>query len=93
MSFNRKVTGLLLLAVVSLPIAVRADIPTRTPQQEKTFGPLRCPRERRVRCRRFRLDAIPAVAPQVTYEDGLLTIVPQLDPWRHSAQRAQAYLS
>jgi len=39
MSFNRKVTGLLLLAVVSLPIAVRADTPPVHHNKKKPLPP------------------------------------------------------
>jgi len=74
MSFNRKVTGLLLLAVVSLPIAVRADTPPVHHNKKKPLPPP-LPSGTQGPVPQVPLDAIPAVAPQVTYEDGLLTIV------------------
>ncbi|MGA2020541.1 MAG: hypothetical protein ABSH02_08130 [Candidatus Sulfotelmatobacter sp.] len=74
MSFNLKVTGLLLLAVVSLPIAVRADTPPVHHNKKKPLPPP-LPSGTQGPVPQVPLDAIPAVAPQVTYEDGLLTIV------------------
>jgi hypothetical protein len=79
MSFNLKVTGLLLAVVVSLPVAGRADTPTtpathRAHAKKKTeLPPL--PSGTQGPVPQVPLDAIPAVAPQVSYEDGLLTIV------------------
>lgn len=74
MSFNLKVTGLLLLAVVSLPIALRADTPPVHHNKKKPLPPP-LPSGTQGPVPQVPLDAIPAVAPQVTYEDGLLTIV------------------
>ncbi|HEV3305213.1 MAG TPA: hypothetical protein VGZ91_02135 [Candidatus Sulfotelmatobacter sp.] len=78
MSFSLKVTGLLLAAVVSLPIAVRADADTPTTHRVHTKKkplPPPLPSGTQGPVPQVPLDAIPAVAPQVTYEDGLLTIV------------------
>lgn len=76
MSFRLKVTGLLLVAVVSLPIAGRADTQTahRVHSKKKTLPPP-LPSGTQGPVPQVPLDAIPAVAPQVTYEEGLLTIV------------------
>src|ERR1022692_4455757 len=76
MSFKLTVTGLLLVAVVSLPIAARADTPTahRVHSKKKNLPPP-LPSGTQGPVPQVPLDAIPAVAPQVTFEDGLLTIV------------------
>ena len=76
MSFRLTVTGLLLVAVVALPIAGRADTQTehRVHSKKKTLPPP-LPSGTQGPVPQVPLDAIPAVAPQVTYEDGLLTIV------------------
>ncbi len=80
MSAGMKLTGLLVVGVLCLPVAGRADTQTthRThkaavkkpaplppPLPSGTQGPVP----------QIPLDAIPAVAPQVSYQDGMLTIV------------------
>lgn len=78
MSTALKLTGLLVAGVLCLPIAARAD--TQTPHRvhsknkKKTLPPP-LPSGTRGPVPQVPLDAIPAVAPQVTFEDGLLTIV------------------
>jgi hypothetical protein len=77
MSFKIKVTGLLLLAITFFPIAGRADTQTthRTHSKKKAVPPPPLPSGTQGPVPQVPLDAIPAVAPQVTYEEGLLTIV------------------
>jgi hypothetical protein len=76
MSFKLTVTGLLLVAVVSLPIAARADTQTaHRVHSKKKNPPPPLPSGTQGPVPQVPLDAIPAVAPQVTFEDGLLTIV------------------
>jgi hypothetical protein len=77
MSFHLKITGLLLLAVVSLPIMGRADTQTthRVHAKKKATLPAPLPSGTQGPVPQVPLDAIPAVAPQVSYEGGLLTIV------------------
>jgi hypothetical protein len=84
MSFRPKVAGLLLVAVVSLPIIslpVIASADTQTthpvhhPKKKAPALPPPLPSGTQGPVPQVPLDAIPAVAPQVTYEDGLLTIV------------------
>ncbi len=78
MSAGSKLTGLLIAGVLCLPIAGQADTPAAhrahkvkkpqplpPPLPSGTQGPVP----------QIPLDAIPAVAPQVTYQDGMLTIV------------------
>ncbi len=78
MNAGIKLTGLLVAGVLCLPIAGRADTqsshrvhkvkkqqPPPPPLPSGTQGPVP----------QVPLDAIPAVAPQVSYQDGLLTIV------------------
>lgn len=78
MNAGLKLTGLLVAGVLCLPIAGRADTqtahrvhkvkkqqPLPPPLPSGTLGPIP----------QIPLDAIPAVAPQVSYQDGLLTIV------------------
>jgi hypothetical protein len=80
MSAGLKLTGLLVAGVLCLPVAGRADTqtthrahkaavkkpaPLPPPLPSGTQGPVP----------QIPLDAIPAVAPQVSYQDGMLTIV------------------
>ncbi len=77
MSRGLKLTGLLVAgAVLCLPIAGRADTQTthRVHSKKKTLPPP-LPSGTQGPVPQVPLDAIPAVAPQVSYEDGLLTIV------------------
>ncbi len=76
MSTGLKITGLLMAGVLSLPIVARADTQTthRVHAKKKTLPPP-LPSGTRGPVPQVPLDAIPAVAPQVSYEDGLLTIV------------------
>jgi hypothetical protein len=79
MSPGLKLTGLLLAGLLCLPVAARSD--TQTPphrthkvkKQQPLPPPL--PSGPQGPVPQIPLDAIPAVAPQVTYQDGLLTIV------------------
>ena len=76
MSIYLKVTGLLLAAVVSLPIAGLADTqPAHRAHTKKKTLPPPLPSGTQGPVPQVPLDAIPAVAPQVTYDGGLLTIV------------------
>src|SRR6202162_4491409 len=79
MRFNLKLTGLLLVGVLALPIAVRADTqtPHRTHSKKKNIPPPPLPSGTQGPVPQVPLDAIPATAPQVSYENGLLTIVAQ----------------
>ena len=76
MSARFKLTGLLVAGVLCLPIAGRAD--TQTPHRVhkvKKQLPPPLPSGPQGPVPQIPLDAIPAVAPEVTYQDGLLTIV------------------
>ena len=78
MSAGIKLTGLLMAGVLCLPIAGRADTQTvahRTPKAKKQQLPPPLPSGPQGPVPQVPLDAIPAVTPQVTYQDGLLTIV------------------
>jgi len=78
MSAGLKLTGLLVAGVLCLPIAGRADTQTahrahKVKKQQPLPPPL--PSGTQGPVPQIPLDAIPAVAPQVSYQDGLLTIV------------------
>jgi len=79
MSSGSKLTGLLIAGVLCLPIAARAD--TQTTQtthhahSKKKALPPPLPSGTRGPVPQVPLDAIPAVAPDVSYLNGLLTIV------------------
>jgi hypothetical protein len=77
MSTGIKLTGLLLAGVVCLPIAGRADTQSahRVHKVKKQQPPPPLPSGTQGPVPQVPLDAIPAVAPQVSYQDGLLTIV------------------
>jgi hypothetical protein len=77
MSAGWKLTGLLLASVLCLPIAGRADTPTthRVHKVKKQPLPPPLPSGPRGPVPQVPLDAIPAVAPEVSYQNGLLTIV------------------
>src|SRR6202521_3884786 len=79
MRFNLKLTGIMLAGVLALPIAVRADTqtPHRTHSKKKNVPPPPLPSGTQGPVPQVPLDAIPAIAPQVSYENGLLTIVAQ----------------
>src|SRR6202044_3235317 len=79
MRFNLKLTGLILVGVLALPIAVPADTqtPHRTHGKKKNVPPPPLPSGTQGPVPQVPLDAIPAIAPQVSYENGLLTIVAQ----------------
>ena len=79
MRFNLKLTGLILVGVLALPMAVRADTqtPHRTHSKKKNIPPPPLPSGTQGPVPQVPLDAIPAIAPQVSYENGLLTIVAQ----------------
>jgi hypothetical protein len=73
-----KITGLMLAVVLCLPIAGRADTqttpaPHRAHSKKKTVPPP-LPSGTQGPVPQVPLDAIPAVAPEVSYENGLLTI-------------------
>jgi hypothetical protein len=70
-------TGLLAAAVLCLPVAGRADTQTthRVHKVKKQQPPPPLPSGTQGPVPQVPLDAIPAVAPQVNYQDGLLTIV------------------
>jgi hypothetical protein len=76
MTMKLRVTGLLVTAALALPVAGRADTEAthRVHKAKKeTLAPL--PSGTRGPIPQVPLDAMPAVAPQVNYQDGLLTIV------------------
>ena len=81
MSAGLKFTGLLVAGVLCLPVAGQADTkadtqtPHRAHKAKKQPLPPPLPSGPRGPVPAVSLDAIPAVAPQVTYQDGLLTIV------------------
>lgn len=72
-----KLTGLLIAGVLCLPIGAQADTPTthRAHKGKKPTLPPPLPSGTRGPVPQVPLDSIPAVAPQVSFEDGLLTIV------------------
>jgi hypothetical protein len=79
MNAGLKLTGLLVAGVLCLPVAGRADTQTaphhlqKIKKQQPPPPPL--PSGPQGPVPQIPLDAIPAVAPQVSYQDGLLTIV------------------
>jgi hypothetical protein len=79
MSRSLKLAGLLMMGILCLPIAGRADTPQttthRTHVNKKKTPPPPLPSGTLGPVPQVPLDSIPAVAPQVSYEDGLLTIV------------------
>ncbi len=79
MSTESKLIALLALGALTLPVAGRADTVTNTTthhaQNKKKALPVPLPSGTQGPVPQVPLDAIPAVAPQVSYEDGLLTIV------------------
>jgi hypothetical protein len=77
MSAGIKLTGLLLAGVLCLPIAGRADTQSahRVHKVKKQQPPPPLPSGTQGPVPQVPLDNIPAVAPQVSYQDGLLTIV------------------
>jgi hypothetical protein len=79
MSAGLKLTGLLMAGILCLPIAGRADTqtPHRVHKVKKQPPPLPPPLPSGPQgpVPQVPLDAIPAVAPQVSYQDGLLTII------------------
>jgi hypothetical protein len=79
MNAGIKFTGLLLAALICLPVAGRADTQTahRVHKAAKKQQPLPPPLPSGTQgpIPQVPLDAIPAVAPQVSFQDGLLTIV------------------
>jgi len=79
MSAHLKLTGLLVAGILCLPIAGRADTqtaPTRVHKVKKQqLPPPPLPSGPQGPVPQIPLDSIPAVAPQVSYQDGLLTIV------------------
>jgi hypothetical protein len=78
MSAGIKLTGLLVAGLLCLPIASQADTQTshRTHKVKKQQAPPPpLPSGTQGPVPQVPLDAIPAVAPQVSYQDGLLTIV------------------
>ncbi len=80
MSTGLKLTGLLVAGVLCMPAEGRADTqnaPTthRVHSKKKAVVPPPLPSGTRGPVPQVPLDAIPAVAPDVSYQDGLLTIV------------------
>ncbi len=78
MSAGFKLTGLLLTGVLCLPIAGRADTPKTHPVhkvKKQPAAPPPLPSGPQGPVPQVPLDAIPAVAPQVSYENGQLTII------------------
>ena len=79
MSTGLKLTGLVVAAVLCLPGVGRADTQnaptTHRVHKKKAVVPPPLPSGTRGPVPQVPLDAIPAVAPEVSYQDGLLTIV------------------
>ncbi len=79
MSAGFRLTGLLLTGVLFLPIGGLADTPKTHPvhkiKKQTTPPPPPLPSGPQGPVPQVPLDAIPAVAPQVSYQDGQLTIV------------------
>jgi hypothetical protein len=77
MSTRMKFTGLLLTGLVCLPLAAHADTqtPHRVHKVKKQAPPPPLPSGPQGPVPQIPLDAIPAVAPEVSFQDGLLTIV------------------
>jgi|SRR5271154_2904632 len=76
MSTGLKLTGLLVAGLLCLPVVGWADAqPTPRAHSKKKTLPPPLPSGTQGPVPQVPLDAIPAVAPQVTFEDGLLTIV------------------
>ena len=78
MSAGFKLTGLLLTGVLCLPIAGRADTPKPHPVhkvKKQPVPPPPLPSGPQGPVPQVPLDAIPAVAPQVSYQNGQLTII------------------
>ncbi len=67
----------LMVSVLALPVAAQADTPTthRAHKAKKQPPPPPLPSGTRGPVPQVPLDAMPAVAPQVSFQDGLLTIV------------------
>jgi hypothetical protein len=79
MSAQWKLTGLLMAGILCLPVAGRADTQTAPNRVHKIkkqqLPPPPLPSGPQGPVPQIPLDSIPAVAPQVSYQDGLLTIV------------------
>jgi hypothetical protein len=78
MNAGWKFAGLLMAGLVCLPVAGRADTQTTHPAhkaKKQQAAPPPLPSGTLGPVQQVPLDAIPAVAPQVNYEDGLLTII------------------
>jgi hypothetical protein len=76
MRTESKFIALLVLGALFLPLASRADTtPSTRAHSKKKALPAPLPSGTQGPVPQVPLDAIPAVAPQVSYEDGLLTIV------------------
>ncbi|MCU1302778.1 MAG: hypothetical protein JWQ87_3062 [Candidatus Sulfotelmatobacter sp.] len=78
MSAGSKLTGLLVAGMLCLPLVAKADTPTphrahKVKKQQSPPPPL--PSGAQGPVPQIPLDAIPAVAPTVNYQDGMLTIV------------------
>jgi hypothetical protein len=74
MSTGLKLTGLLVAGILCLPVAGLADTQPAHHSKKKALPPP-LPSGTQGPVPQVPLDAIPAVAPQVTFEDGLLTII------------------
>src|SRR3984957_7193637 len=77
MSAGSKLTRLLVMGALCLPVAAQADAPPthRVHKVKKQTPPPPLPSGPQGPVPQIPLDAIPAVAPQVSYQDGMLTIV------------------
>ena len=83
MSAGLKFTGLLVAGVLCVPVAGRADTQTATQTPHRAHKAVKKPQPlppplpsgTQGPVPQIPLDAIPAVAPQISYQDGLLTIV------------------
>jgi len=77
MSAGSKLTRLLVMGALCLPVAAQADAPPthRVHKVKKQTPPPPLPSGTQGPVPQIPLDAIPAVAPQVSYQDGMLTIV------------------
>ncbi len=76
MSRRRRITGLLMAGLLALPLAALADTQsTHRAHTKKKEPPPPLPSGTQGPVPQVPLDSLPAVAPEVTYEDGMLTIV------------------
>src|SRR6202035_4478166 len=82
MSAGSKLTGFLLAGVVCLPLMAQEDTAAHRTHKVKKQQPLPpLPSGTRGPVPQIPLDAIPAVAPQISYKDGMLNIAAPNSTW------------